>query len=422
MAGAGGSKKTTINNIGGDIAESLSTTLLQAISGGSSNFFWGSGVDGTVTLAVNTTLAAADNIKQYTTLTINDGVILRSNVADYYLNIYASIALVMGAGAQIRSDMGGGGLGGSFAGSGGGFGGTGGNASGTVAVYARSLTMGAGSRIGGGWDGGNGLNGGATISNASGGDGAAADAPIAAARSFSSLLGGSIGNTAVNGSGSFATIPGVGSATGGALLQPAGVIPTVKDPLLWIHRTGKIGQAAGYESLHCQSTPCPGAGQGKDSGSAGAAQAGAGGQGSGAASWLGTGGDGGGQTGMANNAAPTGLATGGGAGAGGAPGCVTVVICGSFSGSGTISSAGGNGGNGGNGNPGGTSPNNKNSGGAGGGGGPGGVLVVWGPSALSGATLTAAGGTGGSVGISFGGGPALVGTSGSAGYSHIQKG
>ncbi|MGH9317720.1 MAG: hypothetical protein ACRD1P_11525, partial [Thermoanaerobaculia bacterium] len=139
----------TINNIAGDITQVISNVLLQAISGGTVNSFWGSGVDGSVTFAVNTTLAANANIKQYTTCTLDAGVRVKTDTTDYCFVLYASVSLTLGANAQLRTDMGGGGAGGNFAPSGGGVGGAGGNASGSIAIFAKSLILGSGAMIGG---------------------------------------------------------------------------------------------------------------------------------------------------------------------------------------------------------------------------------------------------------------------------------
>lgn len=394
-----------ITNITGSITN-ISTTLLQAIQQSGFYEWFGTGADSSLTLGSNTTLAAATNIKHFTTLTLSTFT-LDHNAADFGLVIYCQTSLTSSAGGAIVSDkIGGGGTSGAAAGANAGAGGAGGGASGFIYVYAKKIT-GTGSIGGGvvGTAGGNAVAG-ANGSNSGGSAGGAASAKN------KQWLDQNDSNTAAQaaGGGNNGGAAAAGGAGGTATTPTAAqVTATANDYLRYIHIGGLFdsAQAVVAPPDSRQNTAPPGSGGGggaiTNNTISSTANGGAGGGGGAYVGAGGAGGNGGTSANATNNS------SGGGGGGGGGGASVTVVVTTSLSSTWTIKADGGTGGAGGNGN--GASGN----GAGGGGGGSGGICVLINPSG-SGVTPTAAGGAGGAQGTGTGNG--VAGNAGANGKAH----
>lgn len=373
-------------------------------------YLFGAGIDGSLTLVANTTLAAGEWVRQYTDLTLA-GFTLTQNTADYGLCIFVNGTLSMGGGtitsgftAQAGATRGNG----NTLNSPSGYGGTGAASQGGIFVYAYIIT-GTGLISAAGKPGGNGNDGLSTPSGiVSGGNG-----NIGTTNSMY-LFGTNIttgtapaGGSSSAGGGNAAGPGGVGGAGGVGPTAAGGADynQALKDVLAIIYCSAG-GWAASANSKRRWITNNAASGAGGSGVNTGGTCAGGGGGGGGGSCgmWPGTPGGAGGAGGAAVASAPSAGQSGGGGGGGGS-GSLVSVVCAILSGATlTVNANGGAGGNGGN------AFGTNASGGGGGGGGCGGIALYVGP---SGPTVTAGAGSGGAAGTKIG--ASADGVAGSAG-------
>ena len=163
MAGAGGSRRATINNIGGDTNGALSAALLQAINETSNTGVYGGGENGSLTLVADTVLTLNNNIQRLVNLNLA-GFQLSHHLSDVGIVIYVNTLLTTGNGGTIVSRLPNvSGSGGNNGTGNGGDGGNGADGAGYVIVFAKEILGGANARFGGGWPGPAGTNATASI-------------------------------------------------------------------------------------------------------------------------------------------------------------------------------------------------------------------------------------------------------------------
>jgi hypothetical protein len=359
--------------------------------------YFGAGVDGTNTLSGNTTLAANEEVVQYTNLDLA-GFELTNTTGDRGMVIHISGTLSGGGTIRGRVTS-------STAGSQGSNSGGGGFSGGTIetagyvnllvnVVETGTYTISVPGGTGGA--GGNGLSP-TTTSNGSNGSSGNTQPVIAGEQNFSF--------TAATGGGGGQSSGTAGTAGVGAISTPAFMM---KDMFKFMSGGGE-GNAETDDNWRSY-TALRGAAAGRGGANNGGAQAAGGGGGGGGGAWSDEVTFGGGGAGGAGLAGTSG--TGGGGGAGAGCGGVVYVFAGwnnatSF----TCATNGGAGGEGGDG-------FNANSGrGGGGGGASGGVSIYIGNSGE--ATVTASGGAGGAAGSGTGNGGS-AGSTGQAGQAFNQ--
>lgn len=368
-------------------------------------WWFGSGLDGDLSLTGNVTLDDGDYVRHYNNLDLQ-GFSITHHSSDRYMVIFVKGTLTMNGGtiknnyAHDPVSTGGSGTNGA------GPGGTGAQSYGAVFVFARTIS-GSGTITVAGDAGTAGTNG---VASAGSSNGGGSDGGGASARCFGTQItlggtgsaGGGLGGDAHPSAGGAGATAGAGySLAGGedlsqsirdytfALFTQSGLFQPGTGNR-WFGALGGSGGGGGGASQ--LGTNKAGAGGGGGAGAAGFAyrlQAGKAG-GNGGATFVPGAGDG----------------TGGGGGGGGAGGSMLVVVTGSAGAGLTITAAGGAGGVGGNG-------YNQGGGGGGGSGGAGGVVYYIGP---SGPTVTAAGGALGAGGTS-GGNAGSSGLTGNAGIA-----
>jgi hypothetical protein len=402
---------STINNIGGDIAQPLSTQLLQAIAGYSFREVFGSGADGDLTLVADTVLAAGSNIKSYANVDLQ-GFSLSHDTSDTGMVLYISNTLTLNGGS-IFSKVGTAPAGG-VATFGAGAGGNGGAQSGALYVFANHL-VGSGN-IGGGQAGQNGANGaisGGLTNGAQGNIDGVEDYFMGWSVQISTTTGGKAATAP-----GYQFVPSVGGAKGIGNGAVTNVLRTCRDYLRFVRSPHHIYIPNGFsdnDPFHFTGAAGAGGSSGTDDNNDGVNRSSDSGGGGGGGGGIGDGGAGGGG-GEGFQGVNPGAGGAGGGGGGGGGGAITVVICNTISGSPSILATGGAGGNGGDTYLPGTilwSP-----GGGGGGGGGGGLCIFIGPPGST-ATVSAVGGAGGTKGLNAGNGTANAnGASGSAGIPH----
>ena len=369
------------------VADSTQTTGLSwsYIGGLAGLWVYGDGFDGDLTLSDNTTLGAGDYFKAYDNLD-GAGFTLTYTASDACCFIHVKNTLENITISSIGVSASAPGTAGTSAACGG-IGGVGGDGSGACWVYARIcdtvLVTSAGQ------DGFDGVDAGAVVASAAGGNGASYTSIPA------SSYGGQTNSTNAPGVGIGGTTTG-GGGTGGIAGVYAGAAQIAAankfaKSLFTILFSGSnlILNAAGDQyRFFTQAGTCGGGGAGSNT--VGTSPTGGGGGGGGLGLY--TSGSAGAQAGVAALAVPHGSGGGGGGGAGGA---LAVLCCDETSGTVTCRAKGGDGGDGGDG-----STGDRGNGGAGGGAGGGGIAVGIGP----GVTVDAAAAIGGSGGATNGGG------------------
>lgn len=369
-----GGSAITINNIGGDITQPISPTLIQAILlAGSLLEDYGDGSDGPLVLVADTALASQDNVKNYSSVDLA-GFTLRFTDCVRGAVLHCQGNLAFGTGGKITNAYGGKAAGGAATGSGAGAGGKGGNAQGALMVFMRTFT---GTGTIGTTDLADGEDGGNAVATTGNGNGTSGFNPAITQNHMA-------GQNTDQGQANVPPVPAVanGDTAGGAAVTTGGALELCRDTSRLLRLSGFPAQFANNQNERWWNS---GGGAGGSSGAdtlfgalANIAGCGAGGGGG-----VGKGGKG------AGPATPVvvGPASGGGGGGSGASGSFTFVKTTTVAGAGLIVSAkGGAGGQGGAG----SGAEGQPGGDAGAGGG--GLAVFVGP-AGSAPTLTAAHGT-----------------------------
>jgi hypothetical protein len=357
-------------------------------------YYYGGGVDSSLTLVADTNLAQGKNVRQYSSIALA-GFTFGITSTDAWFFLMCSGTISLGGGTiQTRNT--------SAASPGGGIGGAAGFGRNSLFVYANAFT-GTGFVSSAGTDGVAGQNG-VLSGSGGGGNGTTTSASLLVAS-------GNLGNfSGGSGSGSLdATTGGIGGA-GVTVTRSDAFLSLLKDlfRIMWISDTNQ-----NTSSVRCYQS-CPGGSGGgataRANGNAADKGAGAGGGGPGLVGDSGAGGNGTNGSGTFNAA---GGGQAGGAGGGGGGGCLVVCFTGSAPSTLTVTAKGGDGGHGGNG----VSAGGGVSGAGGGGGGGGGGIAIMIAQAGNTATCTAAKGNGGVAGNNSSGVLGNSGGDGTAGWA-----
>ncbi len=381
-------------------------TVVAAVQSTAGIFWYGSGVDGALSLAGDTVLAANACIKQYSSITLN-GFTLSSDTSQSYTLLYCSGTCAFGTNGVICEFLASTtGAGGTAATGDSNAGGAGGGFRFAIFLYAKTIT-GTGTVTCAGSNGGNGANS-VTCTVASNGGAGGAGTSTNLVRMLGVVASG--GTPAAGAGGTRTATPPNSAAAGaaGTLTISATAASHRSDLLQLLFRNDTSALNSGGAPRCWNGSGAAGGGGGSGN-IAGASNACAGGGGGGGAAGLGgsVGGAGGASGNTAN--ATNENAGGGGGGGGGGSGGLALVWTHSAPSTLTVSAKGGDGGNGGNA----RGAAGGHSGGGGGGSGGGGVSVLIAQSGNT-ATNTANGGTAGTGGngVNAGAAGAAGGTGG----------